>query len=96
MSLFKTPTHPGDVLTELYLKPLGIKAPTLAKHLRVPRTRVERLVKGQTSLTVDTALRLSTFFRTTPEYWLNLQRNWDLAQARNTVDVSGIEPHEAA
>ncbi len=96
MSLLTTPSHPGEVLSELYLVPLGMKAPTLAKQLRVPRTRVERLVKGETALTADTAMRLAAFFQTTPEYWLNLQRGWDLARARETVDVSGIEPLHAA
>jgi addiction module HigA family antidote len=96
MSLLTDPSHPGDVLSELYLVPLGMKAPTLAKHLRVPRTRVERLLKGETTVTADTAMRLAAFFQTTPEYWMNLQRAWDLARARQTVDVSGIEPLRAA
>lgn len=96
MSLLTDPSHPGEVLTELYLLPLGMKAPTLARHLGVPRTRVERLVKGETALSADTAMRLAAFFRTTPEYWMNLQRAWDLARARETVDVSGITPVQAA
>jgi addiction module HigA family antidote len=96
MSLLKDPSHPGDVLSELYLQPLGMKAPTLAKQLRVPRTRIERLVKGETALTADTAMRLAAFFQTTPEYWMNLQRTWDLARARETVDVSDIDPLRAA
>ena len=96
MSLLMQPSHPGEVLAELYLQPLGMKAPTLARHLQVPRTRIERLVKGETALTADTAMRLATYFGTTPEYWMNLQRAWDLARARQTVDVSGIEPLHAA
>jgi antitoxin HigA-1 len=96
MSLLTHPSHPGDVLSELYLQPLGMKAPTLAKHLSVPRTRIERLVKGETALSADTAMRLAAFFGTTPEYWMNLQRAWDLARARETVDLSGIEPLRAA
>ena len=96
MSLLMQPSHPGDVLAELYLQPLGMKAPTLPRHLQVPRTRIERLVKGGTALTADTAMRLATYFGTTPEYWMNLQRAWDLARARQTVDVSGIEPLHAA
>ncbi len=96
MSLLTDPSHPGEVLSELYLLPLGMKAPTLARHLGVPRTRVERLVKGETALSADTAMRLAAFFRTTPEYWMNLQRAWDLARARETVDVSGITPVQAA
>ena len=96
MSLITNPSHPGKVLRELYLLPLGMSAPALARHLQVPRTRIERLVKGETALTADTAMRLATYFGTTPEYWMNLQRAWDLARAGETVDVSGIVPLQAA
>ena len=96
MSLMKNPSHPGEVLAELYLGPLGMSPIALAKRIHVPRTRIERLVKRETGLTVDTAIRLAKFFRTTPEYWMNLQRSWDLAQARDTIDVSDITPLEAA
>ena len=96
MSLMTHPSHPGEVLAELYLGPLEMSAITLATRLEVPRTRIERLIKGQTALTVDTAMRLARFFSTTPEYWMNLQRAWDLARARETIDVSGIKPLEAA
>ena len=92
----RTPSHPGTVLQELYLLPLTMSAMTLARRLQIPRTRIERLVKGQTAITVDTAMRLARFFSTTPEYWMNLQRAWDLARARETIDVSGIKPLEAA
>ena len=91
-----TPSHPGEVLAELYLKPLGMSAITLAKRLNVPRTRIERLVKGKTSLTVDTAMRLARFFGNTPEFWMNLQRAYDLARARETIDLTDITPLEAA
>lgn len=96
MSLMTNPSHPGEVLAELYLAPLEMSAITLATKLDVPRTRIERLIKGQTAITVDTAMRLARFFSTTPEYWMNLQRAWDLARARETIDVSGITPLEAA
>ena len=96
MSLMTNPSHPGEVLAELYLVPLDMSAITLAAHLNVPRTRIERLVKGETAITVDTAMRLARFFSTTPEYWMNLQRAWDLARARETIDVSGNKPLEAA
>ncbi len=94
MSLVTNPSHPGEVLWELYLRPTGMSAIALAKRLCVPRTRIERLVSGQTAMSADTAMRLAAFFRTTPEYWLNLQRAWDLAKARETVDVSEIIPIE--
>ena len=96
MSLVTKPCHPGEVLAELYLQPLGMSMMAVARRLDVPRTRIERLVKGQTAVSTDTAMRLAAFFRTTPEFWLNLQRAWDLARARESVDVSGIEPIEMA
>ena len=96
MTLMTNPSHPGDGLTELYLGPLDLSPIGLAKRLHVPRTRIERLVKGQTAPTADTSMRLATFFGTTPEYWMNLQRAWTLARARDTVDVSDITPLTAA
>lgn len=96
MTLMTNPSHPGEVLDEFYLTPLGLSAISLARRLNVPRTRIERLVRGDTGVTADTAMRLARFFGTTPDYWMNLQRAWDLARARETVDVSGIEPLTAA
>ncbi len=96
MTLMKKPSHPGEVLAELFLEPLDMSAIALAKRLNVPRTRIERLVKGETALSADTAMRLSKFFGNTAEFWLNLQRAWDLALARETVDVSDITPLQAA
>ena len=86
------PMHPGEVLDELYLKPLDMSAGALAKELGVPRTRIERIVKGQTSMTPDTAFRLARIFRTSPLYWMNMQTSYDLAMASATVDVSDIKP----
>ena len=96
MTMLEDPSHPGEVLKELYLEPLGMSAIALARELHVPRTRIERLVKGQTGVSADTAMRLAKFFGTTPEYWLNLQRAWDLARAREQVDVSDITPLKVA
>lgn len=96
MSMIKNPVHPGEVLSELFLEPLNMSAGALAKRLDLPRTRIERLVKGETAMTADTALRLSAFFGNTPEFWLNLQRGHDIAQARKVVDISHIEPLVAA
>ena len=92
MTLMHNPSHPGEVLAELYLEPLGMSAIELARRLHVPRTRVERLVRGEIALTVDTAIRLSRFFGNTPEFWMNLQRSYDLARARDSVDISDIIP----
>ena len=96
MSMLANPSHPGEVLEELYLSPLGLSAIALARRIHVPRTRIERLVKGETALSADTAMRLARVFNTTPEYWMNLQRAWDLARARETIDVSDIKPLAAA
>jgi len=92
MSLLKEPMHPGEVLKELYLDPLDMGAIAFARRLDVPRTRIERLVKGVTSVTPDTALRLARAFNTTPAYWMNMQTNYDISVASKVVDVSGIEP----
>lgn len=72
--------HPGEILREEYLVPLGLKPYTLAKRLHVPRTRIERLVAEQTPVTPDTALRLAKFFDTTPQFWMNMQASYDLAR----------------
>jgi len=96
MSLLKNPMHPGEVLKELYLDPLDIGAIAFARRLSVPRTRIERLVKGTTSMTPDTALRLARAFNTTPAYWMNMQTNFDMVAASEEIDLSGIEPVVAA
>jgi len=82
--------HPGKVLKELYLKPLGMSAIDLAKAVKVPRSRIERLVKGVAGVTPDTAYRLAAAFRTTPELWMNMQQKYDLFTAE--VEIPVIEP----
>ena len=92
MSLLGDPMHPGEVLKELYLDPLDIGAIAFARRLGVPRTRIERLIKGATGITSDMALRLARAFNATPAYWMNLQTNYDIALAAKEIDVSFIEP----
>ena len=75
-------SHPGEVLNEEFLKPLGISINALAIALRVPATRIGAIVKGQRSVTADTALRLSRFFDTSPEFWMNLEAMHDLTKTR--------------
>lgn len=87
--------HPGEVLREEYLAPLKFSAGRLAKVLGVPRTRIERLVSEQTGVTPDTALRLGRYFSTSPQFWLNLQANHDLADAAGKLDLDTIEPLRA-
>jgi antitoxin HigA-1 len=96
MSLLKNPMHPGKVLKELYLTPLEMGAIAFAHRLGVPRTRIERLIKGTTNLTPDTALRLARAFNTTPNYWMNMQVNFDIALAVKSIAVGAIEPLLAA
>ena len=96
MSYIEEPLHPGQVLKELYLSPLEMGAIAFARRLGVPRTRIERLIKGTTGITPDTALRLARVFNTTPDCWVNLQTNYDMALAAKDIDVSNIEPLVAA
>ena len=74
--------HPGEVLKEEFLKPLGMSANALAMALRVPATRIGAIVKGERAVTADTALRLARFYGTSPEFWMNLQAMHDLTKAR--------------
>src|ERR1043166_6710345 len=74
-------THPGEILDEEFLKPLGLSINALALALRVPATRIGAIVKGERSVTADTALRLARFFGTSAEFWMNLQAMRDLSKA---------------
>lgn len=75
-------THPGEILAEEFLRPLGLSVNALAIALRVPATRIGAIVKGERAVTADTALRLSRFFGTSPEFWMNLQSMYDLTRAQ--------------
>ena len=93
------PIHPGETLREGFLKPLGLTANRLAIELRVPVTRVNDIVGGKRAITADTALRLARFFRTTPQFWMNLQANYELElaeDARGAEISERIRPHRAA
>ena len=74
--------HPGEVLGEEFLEPLGLSANALALALRVPATRIGSIIKGERAVTADTALRLARFFGTSAEFWLNLQAMQDLTKAQ--------------
>ena len=88
------PMHPGEVLREEFLLPLGFSPGSLAKACGVPRTRIERLANEETGVTADTALRLSKVFGTSPELWLNLQTDYDVQIAMRQIgnDLAKIEP----
>src|SRR5580704_15633885 len=79
------PLHVGEVLREEFLTPLGLSPYTIAKAHGVPRTRIERLVREETALTADTALRLSRYFGTTAEFWMNLQAAYELETAKQSL-----------
>ena len=72
------PIHPGEILLEEYLKPLGLSQYRLAKDITVPARRVNEIVHGKRAITADTALRLARFFGTSDRFWLNLQTRYDL------------------
>jgi antitoxin HigA-1 len=73
-----TPIHPGEILMEEFLKPLGISQYKLAKDINVPARRINEIVHGKRSITADTALRLSRYFKLSERFWLNLQARYDL------------------
>jgi antitoxin HigA-1 len=79
------PLHPGEVLREEFLIPLGMSSGALAKVCGVPRTRIERLANEQTGVTADTALRLAKAFGTSPDVWLNLQNDFDVQTAKRQI-----------
>ncbi len=72
------PIHPGEILLEEYLKPMGISQYRLAKEISVPARRINEIVHGNRSITADTALRLARFFKTTELFWVNLQTRFDM------------------
>ena len=79
--------HPGEILLEDYMKPLGITARQLAADMDVPPSRISDIVNGARPITADTALRLGLFFSMEPRYWLNLQTDYDMRVAtRQTLD----------
>jgi antitoxin HigA-1 len=73
-----SPMHPGEVLREEFMEPHHLTAYALAKACHIPRTRIERIVREETGITTDTALRLAKFFDTTAEFWLNLQNRYEM------------------
>ena len=87
----RPPAHPGEVLVEEFLKPLGISQVELAERIRVPFQRVNTIVNGRRGVTPDTALRFARFFGTSPDFWLNLQQAWDLYDAQHSPEAKTIE-----
>jgi len=79
------PVHPGEILVEEFLKPLGISQYRLAKDIRVPPRRINEIVHGMRSITADSALRLAKYFGTSPAFWMNLQGRYDLEVQRDKL-----------
>lgn len=84
------PVHPGEVLLEEFLEPMGIAQTRLAQHLRASIQRVNELINGKRSVTAETAWLLSEAFGTTPQFWINLQTRYDLATSRPAYHVKPI------
>ena len=89
------PLHPGEMLREEFMKPLGLSANALAIALRVPVTRISEIVRERRGITADTALRLARYFNMTPEFWMRLQMDYDLeseADAAQSATREEIRP----
>ena len=94
----REPTHPGEMLLEEFLKPLGLSQRDLAQRIRVPYQRVNQLINRRRGITPATALRLAKFFGNSPGFWMHLQLRWDLyrAQAAEARALRRIRPVRAA
>jgi addiction module HigA family antidote len=96
MTKLLPPVHPGEVLKEEFMKPLGLSANALARAIRVPANRISAIANADRAITADTALRLAKALGTTPDFWLNLQQRYDLDCARDQArDLARIEPIRA-
>ena len=81
----RQPTHPGEILLEEFLKPKDISQLELAKAIGVPIQRINTLINGKRGVTPETAILLSRYFKTSPQFWMNLQSNYDLYLAERTL-----------
>src|ERR1700756_1620022 len=95
-AVMRTPIHPGIVLGE-ELEERGISCSALARALEVPPNRITQIVAGEREVTADTALRLARYFETSPEFWMNLQKTYelDLARRLHGKEIARIKPHDA-
>ena len=94
----RQPTHPGEMLLEEFLRPMGVTQRELATAVHVPYQRINELVNGRRGMTPSTALRLAKFFDVSPGFWLNLQLRWDLyhAQQAEREQLATIQPYAYA
>ena len=86
----RPPTHPGEMLFEAFVKPLGLTQAELARRLGVSDPRLNEIIKGRRSVTPDTALRLSRVLGMSADFWLGLQQDWDLWHAMNSPEAKQI------
>jgi len=84
----RAPTHPGEMLLEEFLKPMKLTQLEAAEKMGVSQNRLNEIVRGKRGITADTALRLAKLFKTTPEFWMNLQNAYDLYKARQAMHAS--------
>jgi addiction module HigA family antidote len=77
--------HPGEILLEEFLKPMGITAYRLSKETKIDQTRISEIIRGKRSISVDTALRFAAFFGNSPEFWINLQNHYDIQEKRRQM-----------
>ena len=82
------PAHPGEILRKEFLEPLGLSQYRVAKATGVPPRRINEIVLEKRAISADTALRLARYFRTSPEFWMNLQAHYDLERARDRVGAT--------
>lgn len=93
------PVCPGEILLEEFLAPLKISQEQLARGIDVPKSRISQIVRAKRAVTADTALRLSAYFKTSPEFWMNLQSEYELRRARREAwpeIAPRIRPYRAA
>jgi antitoxin HigA-1 len=93
------PVHPGEILREEFMKPLGLSMNKIAMDLRVPVTRIAEIVAERRSVTADSALRLARYFKNSPTFWMNLQSRYDLEVAEDEIAAKverDVQPLETA
>lgn len=92
----KIPTiHPGEILLEEFLKPMGITAYRLSKETKIDQTRISEIIRGKRSISVDTALRFAKFFGNSPEFWINLQSHFEIEEKKREMEkeLKKIKPY---
>ena len=90
------PPHPGEIIKEAYLEPLGLTVTEAAKALKVTRKTLSAIINRRAGISPAMAIRLSKAFNTTPQLWLNMQQSYDLWHAQNETDISDVEVLRAA